>query len=347
MINLKQLLSSAIKENAADMFISAGYPPAFKINNKLIKAKTENLSKEEAKSLCFEMLSEEQQQNFLDGKKTVISFEGPEGHRFRLSVFQTIDGVNGVFRRLFSELPVLKDLNLPSSFKSVLNFEKGLVLFSGPLSSGKTTLSSAVVDYFNRNSRLNILTIEDPVEYTYKEGKGLLSQIKTVKNQPIESLCPKIVLIRDIKDIKNLKKAIELVNSGCLVFGEINSSSSLCAVDSLRAVLKNKEIVHLEAQLMKALKVIVFQKLVPSISKELMPISELIFLDNDVKKAIFSDETDKAIELIKIDRDSLGNFSFNQALMDFVIKRKIDVKHAFLASPQPEELDSMLKKAGF
>lgn len=347
MINLKQLLSSAIKENSADMYISAGHPPAFKINNKFIKAKTSKLTKEQAKSLCFEALTEEQEKNFIDGKKTVVGFNGPEGYRFRLSLFNTSEGVSGVFRKLLPELPVLKELNLPQTFKSILNFESGLILFSGPLSSGKTTSVSAVIDYINRNHRHNIVTVENPIEYIYKDGKGVLSQLNSLKHHPVENLSPKIVLIRDIKDIKNLKKAIELVKSGCLVYGEISSASALCAIDSLRLALKNKEMSCLEPKLLDVLKAVVFQKLVSSVDKKMMPVSEILFLDAEVRKAILANEEERAIELIKLDRDNLGSFSFNQALMSFVIKRKVDVKHAFLASPKPEELDSMLNKAGF
>ena len=347
MINLKQLLSSAVKENSSDIYISAGYPPAFKINNKLIKAKTEKLSSEDAKSICFEVLSEKEKQMFREGKKVVTAFTGPDGYRFRLSLYNTEQGVSGAFRKLLLELPVLKDLNLPSSFKSVLNLQSGLVLFSGPASSGKTTTLSAIIDYTNRNHRYSIVTIENPVEYIFTNGKGLLTQLNSVKSGVIEHLSPKIVLIRNIKNIKNLKKAIELVNSGCLVYGEVNSASSVGAIELLRNSLKNKEQLHLEGQLLSSLKAVVSQRLVASAKKTLVPVSEVMFLDKEIRKAILLDDIERAAELIRLDHENLGNFSFNQALMNDVIKRKIDVKQAFLASPKPEELDSMLNKAGF
>jgi len=348
MINLKQLFESSIKEGATNIYVKAAEPPAFLINNKVVKAKSDPLTAAICQDICYKALSNQQIEDLKKEGLLNLTIENEDGVRFKSSI-QFLNGeVSAVFKRLLSELPAIKDLDFPPSFKSVINLKSGIVLFVGPKNSGKTTSLAAIIDYYNRNKRASSVTLESTIEYSYQTGKGVINQVdkkKAGKNAAdiVRSYSPDIVTIDCAVGAEEIKLSYDLALSGALVFMAINAET---AYDAIKRVTMNLEKEEKEFFLSKVSSVIL-QKLVVNDEKKLMPISEITFIDSEIEKALVESHQEKVEELIKIDRNKLGNTTINQTLMNHVIKRKIDVKNAFMVSPKPDDLDNMLKQAGF
>ena len=149
MISLNQLFESSVKEKATDIYIKAGEPPAFLINYKVVKAKSEVLTDSHCQDICYNELANEDIDKLKKDGFLVKVLVSDSGSKFRAQITLVNGSVSGVFRRLLKELPGLKEINFPSSFKAIVNHNSGIVLFCGPKNSGKTSSLAAIVDYYN------------------------------------------------------------------------------------------------------------------------------------------------------------------------------------------------------
>ena len=176
-MDITELLDFSVKHNASDLHLSAGVSPMVRIDGEVRKLGIPALSHADVHRLVFEIMSDSQRGEFEEKLEVDFSFELPNVGRFRVNAFNQSRGCSAVFRTIPVEIPTLEQLGAPEIFERISNYEKGLVLVTGPTGSGKSTTLAAMVDYVNRNHNKHILTIEDPIEFVHKSKKLSLIHI--------------------------------------------------------------------------------------------------------------------------------------------------------------------------
>src|SRR3989339_353293 len=175
-VKIQQLFKLMVENNASDLHITPGSSPAMRINGEIIKVKVQALSGKATRDLIYQVLSDEQKNEFEKNLELDFSFGVKGFARFRANVFYSKGSVAGVFRLIPTLIPDFKALNLPSVLLSMTDVSNGLILVTGPTGSGKSTTLASLLDRLNVNEAGHIITIEDPVEFVHQHKKCLVNQ---------------------------------------------------------------------------------------------------------------------------------------------------------------------------
>jgi len=175
-VDVAQLLSFAVKNNASDLHLSAGVPPMIRVDGDIKRVNMPALTHKDVNSMVYDIMNDKQRKDYEEFLETDFSFEIPKLARFRVNAFNQNRGSAAVFRTIPSEILTLDDLGAPAIFKDVSMHPRGIVLVTGPTGSGKSTTLAAMVDYINDNKPDHILTIEDPIEFVHESKKSLINQ---------------------------------------------------------------------------------------------------------------------------------------------------------------------------
>jgi twitching motility protein PilT len=175
-VDVAQLLSFAVKNNASDLHLSGGVPPMIRVDGDIKRINMPALTHKDVNSMVYDIMNDKQRKDYEEFLETDFSFEIPKLARFRVNAFNQNRGSAAVFRTIPSEILSLEDLGAPGIFKDISMHPRGLVLVTGPTGSGKSTTLAAMVDYINDNKPDHILTIEDPIEFVHESKKSLINQ---------------------------------------------------------------------------------------------------------------------------------------------------------------------------
>jgi twitching motility protein PilT len=354
MITLQQLLKTTVKQGATDLHISVGSAPALRIDGKIVRVKAEDLTPEETQTLCYSVLTDEQRAEFEKKRELDFSFGVKDTARFRGNLFYQRGSVAGVFRRIPLEIPTLDSLNVPQAVHTIADFPHGLVLITGPTGSGKTTTIAAILDQINTNRRAHIITLEDPIEYIHPHKTAIFNQREV--HQDTESYHeglrhllrqdPDVCLIGEMRDLETIETALTVSETGHLVFATLHTNSAAQTISRIINVFPAGDQERIRTQLSLTLQAIVSQRLVPAIDGGLIAAVEVLILNQSLRNLIRENKLHQIYGMMQVGQNKSGMITLNQSLMNLVLKRKIDIKHAFEESPDVEELDMMLKKAG-
>ncbi|MGB5544420.1 MAG: ATPase, T2SS/T4P/T4SS family, partial [Gammaproteobacteria bacterium] len=167
-VEIDQLLTFAVKNNASDLHLSAGVPPMIRVDGDVKRINMPALSHKEVHSMIYDIMNDKQRKAFEEYFETDFSFEIPDLARFRVNAFNQSRGAGAVFRTIPTEILTLEQLGAPKIFKDISMYPRGIVLVTGPTGSGKSTTLAAMVDHVNDNRPDHILTIEDPIEFVHE-----------------------------------------------------------------------------------------------------------------------------------------------------------------------------------
>ena len=354
MISLHQLLKATVKQGASDLHLVANSPPVLRVDGRIVRVKTRDLTGEEIKQLCYSVLTDLQKSRFEEEKELDFSFGIKNMARFRVNLFYQKGVISGVFRRITNEIPELGILGLPRSVEDLTNFPSGLILVTGPTGSGKSTTIAALIDKINREMRGHIITLEDPIEYVHSHKNCIVNQrevgndtasykkaLKYVLRQD-----PDICLLGELRDLETIEAALTIAETGHLVFATLHTNSAIQTINRIVSVFPSDQQDRIRVQLSFVLNAIFSQRLVPGMKGGQVAASELLILSPSVRNLIRENKLHQIHGMMQIGQEKTGMVTMNQSLMALILKRKIDVRNAFLASPDPEELDKLLKKAG-
>ncbi|MFA0727086.1 type IV pilus twitching motility protein PilT, partial [Vibrio sp. 10N.222.48.A4] len=240
-MDITELLDFSVKHNASDLHLSAGVSPMVRIDGEVRKLGIPALSHADVHRLVFEIMDDSQRGEFEEKLEVDFSFELPNVGRFRVNAFNQARGCAAVFRTIPVEIPTLEQLGAPDIFEKIANYEKGLVLVTGPTGSGKSTTLAAMVDYVNRNHNKHILTIEDPIEFVHTNNKCLVNQREVHRDThsfkaALRSALredPDVILVGELRDQETISLALTAAETGHLVFGTLHTSSAAKTVDRI------------------------------------------------------------------------------------------------------------------
>lgn len=354
MISLQQLLKTVVKQGASDLHIVAGSPPALRIDGKIVRVKATELTRDEAKQLCYSVINDDQRARFENVKELDFSFDVKGTARFRGNLLYQRASVSGVFRRIPMDVPAMESLGLPQAIQDIVNFPHGLVLLTGPTGSGKTTTIASLIDKINRERRGHIVTLEDPIEYLFKHKLCIVNQREVTVDTLDYSTAlrhllrqdPDVCLIGEMRDMETINTAMNVAETGHLVFATLHTQSAVQTITRLVMVYPGDEQERVRVQLSLTLQAVVSQRLIPKIGGGVVGAYEVLLMTPSIRNLIRENKLHQIYGMMQVGQGSTGMCTLNQSLFNLVVKRKIEVKSAFEESPDVEELDKMLKKVG-
>ena len=241
---INDLLKLMVSRNGSDLFITADFPPAIKIDGKMTPVSNQPLTAAHTADLARSIMNDKQTAGFELTREANFAISPGDLGRFRVSAFVQMSSVGMVLRTITTKIPKFEDLDLPHVLKDVIMSKRGLVIMVGATGSGKSTTLAAMVGYRNENSYGHIITVEDPVEYVHEHkncvvthrdvGVDTESWFSALKNALRQA--PDVILIGEIRDRQTMEYAIEFAETGHLCMATMHANSSNQALDPARSV---------------------------------------------------------------------------------------------------------------
>jgi twitching motility protein PilT len=272
--------------------------------------------------------------------------------RFRVNLFKQLGIPGMVARKIEQNIPNFEGLYLPPVIEDLCKYDQGMVLLAGVTGSGKSTTIASMLDWVNRNERVHILTIEDPIEFVFNQDKALINQRELgmdVKDFHIAMKHavrqdPDIMLVGEMRDRDTFETAIHAAETGPLVFGTIHASSAPSTIGRILDLFPQDMHGAIRSSLAFNMRAIIAQKLLPTIvdKPKRVPIVEIMRFNPTVRKLVLEGSDEKLSAAIRIGKEE-GMQLFNDSIYGFVMKEYISRATAFEVSPNVEELKMMIK----
>lgn len=252
------------------------------------------------------------------------------------------------------DIPDLELLGMPKIIGDLVNYPSGLVLVTGPTGSGKTTTIAALIDKMNKERRGHIITMEDPIEYVHPHKSCIVNQrevgtdtvsyrsaLKHVLRQD-----PDICMMGELRDLETIEAALTICETGHLVFATLHTNSAISSITRIVNVFPSDQQDRVRTQLSLTLNAIISQRLIPSAKGGVSVALEILMMNSSIRNLVREGKLHQVYGMMQVGQDKSGMITLNQSLLQLVLKRKIEMRQAFSYSPDPDELDKMLKAAG-
>ena len=349
---LHKYFRAAIKTQANDLHLKVGQPPKLRLQGELKSTTGEVLTAMRMEELVFEILSPAQKEHLLKNGTLDFAHEVGREQRFRINVFRQRGAISLVGRRVSAHVPSFESLHLPPMVEKVAGSQQGLVLVVGPTGCGKTTTIASMIDYITRTRSCHIVTVEDPIEYLYKDHKAIVSQREIGIDVPSYEAAltylmrqdPDVVFVGEMRDGGTVTAGMRAAETGHLVFGTMHSANASQAVHRLLDLFAQNERELVRQALAISLRAVVSQVLLPTIREDVdrIPAVEVLLANPAVRKLI---SEGREADLPSVIRGSQreGMQDLTDHLCRLVQDAWIDPKDAYKYAPNTEELKMALK----
>ncbi len=271
MKSFNELLEFAVKQDASDLHISTGSSPMIRVHGRMMKLAIAVPTAEEVQERIVELLTDDQLERLEEMKEIDLSHRLEGLARFRVNVFSQINGMAVAFRTIPSEIKGFDELGLPEILKDLSLRDRGLVLYTGPTGSGKSTSLAACIDYINEYKELHIITIEDPIEYYHSSRTCLINQRELGANthsfaNALRSALredPDVILVGEMRDLETISLALTAAETGHLVFATLHTSSAAKTIDRIIDIFPASQKTQVRSMLAESLEAVIAQKLLP------------------------------------------------------------------------------------
>jgi twitching motility protein PilU len=348
---VNDLLRLLVARTGSDLFLTADFPPAIKVDGKITKVSPQPLTGQHTLQLARAVMNDKQAAEFEKTKECNFAIS-PQGiGRFRVNAFLQQGHVGLVFRTIPQTLPTIDGLNLPKVLKDVATAKRGLVIFVGATGSGKSTSLAAMVDHRNENSYGHIITIEDPVEFVHPHKNCIVTQREVgidtdgweaaLKNTLRQA--PDVILMGEIRDRETMDHAVAFAETGHLCMATLHANSANQALDRIINFFPEERRPQLLMDLSLNLKALVSQRLVPlQDGKGRIAAVEIMLNTPLVADLIFKGEVGEIKDLMKRSRE-LGMQTFDQALFDLFEANAISYEDALRNADSLNDLRLQIK----
>jgi len=346
-MDIQQLFKIMLEKNASDLHLRSDSVPYLRISGELTPADNITpISNSEIKEMIYGLMNPEQKKIFETKYECDLSVSIADFGRFRLNVYKQKNTVSVCVRHIPAEIPKFESLNLPVIIKKLAENDTGLVLVTGQTGCGKSTTLAAMIDHINSTKSVNIITIEDPIEFVHKDKKSIISQrelgidtlsyydaLKHVVRQD-----PDVILIGEMRDYETVQAALTAAQMGHLVLSTIHTIDTIQTVNRIVEMFPPHHQNQIRFQLGDCLKGVISQKLLSSVSsKRMIPAVEVLVVTPLIKKYIQENNLAEISNLLK-QGQYYGMQTFNQALLKLYKEGKVKLEDALEVAPSPEEL---------
>jgi twitching motility protein PilT len=348
---VNKLFRMVMKYEASDLHLKVGQPPMMRLRGDIVRAKAPPVTQEDMVRMLYNNLSPDHKKILDEEGGVDFSYViGNEECRFRVSFFKQRGHYSLVSRRVNTVIPNFADLGLPPSIEKLCNFSEGLVILAGVTGSGKSTTIASMLDYINAREPLHILTVEDPIEFTFTDRKAYINQReigldtrdwhKALKDAVRQD--PDVILVGELRDVDTFEAAIHAAETGHLVFGTIHAANAATTINRILDLFPPDKHNAIRQAMANNLKAVVAQKLIKGIKKPRVPTNEIMITNPTVRKLIGEGMDSKLPDAIKIGYLE-GMVDFTENLRQLVERGDVEKAIALEVAPSPEQLKMALK----
>lgn len=349
------LLERAVELGASDVHVTAGSPPAVRVHGHIeLLSDLPELDPDMTRELVYRITTTEQQKKLEIDRQLDFAYGIRGLARFRVNAYYQREALAAAFRLIPTEIKSLEELGLPPSLHEFTAKPRGIVLFTGPTGSGKSTSLAALIDEINRKRTDHIITIEDPIEFLHQHKRCIVNQREIGWDAVgfAEALRgalrqdPDVILLGEMRDLETIATALTAAETGHLVFATLHTQSAPSTIDRIIDVFPAAQQDQVRMQLANALQGIVTQTLLPRADGQGRVCAlEVLFLDDAIRNLIRQGKIEQVYSYMQTGTRR-GMQTMEQSLTELVSKRLVNVRDAITRSSRPEALLSALERAG-
>ena len=348
---LEELLELTIEEEASDLHLSFNHEPTLRIAGSLIPlAKSKKLSSADLIGLAQALLQNDQYQRLLREKEIDFSFNFKDKARFRINIFFQRGEISIALRLVPTKIKTIKELNLPPVLHEFTKATQGFVVITGPSSQGKSTTLAALIDEINHIRTDHIVTIEDPIEYLFKNDRSIVDQREVYQDtlsfaRALKSTFrqdPDVIMVGEMRDPETMATTITAAETGHLVFATLHTNSASQTIHRIVDSFPSGQQDQVRAQLSGSLLGVVSQRLIPRLSGGLIPACEVMTATPAVANLIRENKIHELPLVIETSAEK-GMISLNRALANLIKDKEISLENALSFSLNPAELKMLIR----
>ena len=348
--NLKELLEILCRRDGSDLHLTVGSPPYLRVDGELSPIEGPPLTSKKVQQLTYGALSEEQIHLFERDHELDFSFGIPGLSRFRANVFVQRESVALVIRRIPYEIPSFEELGLPPLLRDLSLLPSGLILVTGPTGSGKSTTLAAMTEQINRERRVHIVTIEDPVEFLYSHKRSLVNQRQVHRDTRSFSVAlrnvlrqdPDVVLVGELRDPESISATLTIAETGHLVMTTLHTGACAQAIQRMVDVFPSHQRDQVRTQLSLCLQAVIAQQLLLRVGGGRVLALEIMLCIPGVRALIRENKVHQLYSAIQTGT-KFGMRTMNQSLCELARTRQITQEEALMRTMDPVELQRLLR----
>jgi twitching motility protein PilT len=343
----RSALEEMVRRQASDLHLKVGRPPTLRVHGELQESQLPAVRPEDLKRVAEQLLSARQREEFAATKEIDFAV-GVQGlGRFRVNLFQQRGTLSFTLRAVPFEIPAMEDLLLPSVLEEIALYARGLVLVTGITGSGKSTTLASILQYMNDQQSVNIVTIEDPIEFLHRDKRSLISQREVGTDtlsfhnalRHVLRQDPDVIMLGEIRDQESMETVLEAANTGHLVLSTLHTTDASQTVGRIISFFPPHQHEEVRALLSDALRAIVSMRLIPRADGSgRVPAVEILVNTAAVSDRIRAgDQIHTLPDLIAEGRNQYGMQTFDQSLMDLYRRGLITYEAALHYATNPAE----------
>jgi twitching motility protein PilT len=322
---INQILMDAVNAGASDIHVSAGLPPIVRQDGNLHQMGTIPLTPDEAKLLVEALLATDQKSRMHRTKDADFTYVIDDFGRFRVNVYQQRGTLAAAIRPIPAHIPSIESLRLPAILSDLTRCHAGLILVTGATGSGKSTTIAAMVDHINRERAVHILTLEDPIEYTFQNRRAMVNQREIgTDSADFQSAMrsalredPDVIVVGELRDLETMRAALTLAETGHLVFATLHTRSAPSTVDRFIDAFSAEQQNQVRTQLAGSLQAIISQQLIRKVNGGRIAAIEILTATAAVRSLIREGKTHQLANAIETGGEA-GMISMDRVLSDLV-----------------------------
>jgi twitching motility protein PilT len=352
---IKEFLQYVVDQKASDLHLKAGGPPYMRVNGRLSKTHFPVMTSADCERAAMEMMNDDQARAFKEKGEADFAFSEAGLGRFRVNVYRQRGSVALACRRVLPGSPSFETLGLPAIVRKLAEEQRGLVLVTGPTSSGKTTTTAAMINHINETRSCHILTIEDPIEILHPDRSAIVNQREVGQDTNDFAIAlraamrqdPDVIFVGEIRDMETVKAAIQAAETGHLVISTLHTTDVPETVNRIIDFFPPHQEKQIRVSLAGSLRGVVSQRLVPrSDGRGLVPAVEVMVMNGRVRDLILNSEQTHLLEDLIKESGFYGMQTFDQALLDLYRSGFVSLDEAVRASTNPHDFQIALRQEG-
>jgi len=354
MARIDAFLKLGVAQGCSDLHLAVGVPPMIRMQGDLVPIKFRDLADAELEGYITEVLTPSQIKTLREGHDLDFSYVTADGGRFRANVFRKETGIGAAFRAIPTTMPSIDQLGLPPVVRKLCDYHQGMILVTGATGTGKTTTLASMIDYLNSTRSLNIITLEDPIEFVHRSkssqviqrelGTHLPSFAEGVRAAMRED--PDVILVGEMRDAETISMAMTAAETGHLVLGTLHTTSATKTIDRIIDALPTDEREQTKSFLATSLIAVITQILVKTPDQRARRgICEIMVLTKAIGKLIITDQSHQIPSQLQMGKE-YGMQLMDQALLAAIQAKEVDPEQAYLYAADKRPFQRYVADAG-
>jgi twitching motility protein PilT len=337
MARIDAFLKLAVAQGCSDLHLAVGVPPMLRMFGDLVPIKFRDLGDSELESYVTEVLNPSQIKVLRDGNDLDFSYVSADGARFRVNVFRKETGIGAAFRAIPTSMPSIDQLGLPPIVRKLCDYHQGMILVTGSTGTGKTTTLASMIDYLNSTRPVNIISLEDPIEFVHRSKSAQVIQRELGTHLPtfaegVRAAMredPDVILVGEMRDAETISMAMTAAETGHLVLGTLHTTSATKTIDRIVDALPTEEREQTKSFLASSLLAVITQVLVKTPDQRgRRAVCEVMVVTKAIGKLIMTDQGHQIPSQLQMGKE-YGMQLMDMALLAAIQAKEVDPEQAY------------------